>query len=309
MKIHRIVAWTTLLVLAELTACREQTANFVDRPRMAAGVRMEDVTLQSAALNRQTTYRVYLPETIAPSERLPVVYLLHGSGSNFRDWSNNSDVAQWAATEKSGGMILVMPDGDSSYWMNAVGGGKERYEDFLLKDLPASVAAKFPAAQGREKTAIVGVSMGGFASIRLALARPELFGFAGAISPAVDVPQRKFSWKRWAQSWRYQQIFGPVGSATRQAADPFLLVPAADPAKTPLIYLTAGKQEPLFQPIRSFDGKLNKYGFQNRFIENPGGHTWTRWVGEVDGCFKALQSSLSLRAPEPQTSQQSKVRK
>ncbi len=56
-----------------------------------------------------------------------------------------------------------MPQGDYSYYVNAVGRPNDRYEDYLVRDLPADVEAKFPAARGRcESCAIAGISMGGF---------------------------------------------------------------------------------------------------------------------------------------------------
>jgi poly(3-hydroxybutyrate) depolymerase len=68
---------------------------------------MHDVTFHSSALNRDMPYRVVLPANIASGERLPVVYLLHGGGGSFRDWTNDSDVAKFAEQ----GLILVMPEG------------------------------------------------------------------------------------------------------------------------------------------------------------------------------------------------------
>jgi S-formylglutathione hydrolase FrmB len=94
--------------------------------------------------------------------------------------------------------------------------------------------------------------MGSFAAVKLALTRPDLFAFAGAISPAVDVPSRSFSAKRWSQSMRFRTTFGTSGSKTRLHSDPFVLVKSADPAYTPYLYITAGEQEPLLPPIRQF---------------------------------------------------------
>ena len=70
---------------------------------------MRDVRFFSAALQRQMPYRVFLPAVISSGQKLPVVYLLHGGNGGFRDWSNDSEVAEYAAR----GLILVMPAGDS----------------------------------------------------------------------------------------------------------------------------------------------------------------------------------------------------
>jgi len=117
---------------------------------------MRDVTFHSVSLNRDTQYRVILPASIKADQKLPVVYLLHGGGGGFRDWSNYSDVANWAEH----GLILVMLEGGSSYYTNAVEHPEDRYEDYIVKDLISEVEAKFPVKIGRASRAIVGVSMG-----------------------------------------------------------------------------------------------------------------------------------------------------
>jgi S-formylglutathione hydrolase len=234
------------------------------------------------------TYRVYLPADGSAGRRLSAIYLLHGGGGGYKDWSNYSDVGQYAAH----GYVLVMPDGASSYWVNAAGGTKERYGDFLTQDLIADVEQRFSVAADRGSRAVVGVSMGGYGAVELALTRPDLFAFAGGISPAVDVPSRKFSWRRWSQSTRFERIFGADGSATRRAADPFVLVKTAYPAKTPYLYITADEQEPMLEPIRRFAGILEKRGFASEFHTKPGGHDWTEWNAQIPGCFLTLQQKV-----------------
>ena len=67
-----------------------------------------------------------------------------------------------------------MPEGGSSYYTNAVDPPQDRYEDYIVKDLICDVERKFPVAAGRSNRAIVGVSMGGFGAVNLALRHPEL---------------------------------------------------------------------------------------------------------------------------------------
>jgi S-formylglutathione hydrolase FrmB len=271
-----------------LAGCHKPEAAQPEHPRLAPGVTMQDVSFFSAALNRQKLYRVFLPASLVPGRKLPVIYLLHGNGGSSWNWSNYSDVARFAATEESGGLILVMPEGGSSYYMNAALKPEEKYEDYLVNDLIADVAARFPAARGRESRAIVGVSMGGYASVKLALTRPDLFVFAGAISPAIDVPSRRFTFRRAEQYWRFKSIFGAWGSESRRSSDPFILVQSADPAVTPFIYLTAGEQEPLLEPNRRFASRLRERHFAYEFHTKPGGHDWNEWDAQIPGCFASL---------------------
>ena len=213
-----------------LSGCHSATRALLDHPRQFPGVTKRDVIFHSAALDRDMPYRVYLPAELVPGKKLPVVYLLHGNGGSFTNWSNYSDVGRYAAPDHFSGFILVMAEGGSSYFMNAALKPADRYEDYLVDDLIADVESRFPAAKGRESRAIVDVSMGGFAAVKLALTRPDLFAFAGAISPAIDVPSRRFNLRRWGQSVRFRTLFGPAGGPSRLASDPFRLVQSANPA-------------------------------------------------------------------------------
>jgi putative tributyrin esterase len=288
LRILRSTALVACVLALLLAGCNPEVRTQDDRPQLAPGISMQDVRFFSTSLNREMPYRVFLPSTFIPGQRLPVVYLLHGGGGDFRDWSIYTDVSRYVAQ----GLILVMPEGNSSYYTNAALRPEDKYESYLLSDLISDVEAKFPAARNREGRAIVGVSMGGFAAVKLALSHPEVFVFAGAISPAIDVPSRRFSFRRVQQSWRFRSIFGPDGSQSRKANDPFILVRSAEPARTPYLYITAGEREPLLEPIRRFVSRLHEYHFSYEFHTKAGGHDWSEWDAQIPGRFAAMLRRL-----------------
>jgi S-formylglutathione hydrolase FrmB len=277
-----------LAALAAFAGCHRGQLTEIARPRSFLGVASRDVSFYSSALNRNMTYGVYLPKSSDGGTRFPVVYLLHGCGGRFRDWASYSDVGSYAAK----GLILVMVDGDCSYYMNAALDAQDRYEDYFVHDVLADAESRLPVLPGREHRAVVGVSMGGLAAVKLALARPDLFAFAGAISPAIDVPSRRFSWSRWSQSMRFRRIFGPTGSETRTHSDPFILVKTAESANTPYLYITAGEQEPLLSPIRRFVALLKQRNYAYEFHTKPGGHDWNEWASQVHGCLDSLMAHV-----------------
>ena len=284
MKAVLTLSCLAIAALATIAGCRHGELALVDHPRSFPGVVSKDVTFYSSALDRNMTYRVYLPRDISAGTRLPAIYLLHGCGTSFRDWSNYSDVGAYAAK----GLILVMVDGACSYYVNAALNSKDKYEDYFVHDLISDAESRFPVLGDRESRAVVGVSMGGFAVVKLALTRPDLFAFAGAISPAVDVPSRSFSVRRWSQSIRFRTTFGPSGSETRVQSDPFILVKSAAPGSRPYLYVTAGEQEPLLPPIRRFVSLLRQRNFAFEFHTKPGGHDWNEWDTQIPGCFESL---------------------
>lgn len=283
---HGLAAFCVLLFLSGCTKGRE--AQYIDRPRLTPNVTLRDVTFYSTALNRDMPYRVILPTKIPVEKKLPVVYLLHGRGENFRSWSNNSDVAQFAEQ----GLILVMPEGRASYYTNSVKHPQDRYEDYIAHDLLSEVESRFPAAKDRAHRAVVGVSMGGFGAVKLAFDHPDLFAFAGAMSAAIDVPSRRFSWRRLQQSLVFNAIFGTHGSDTRRQSDPFVFVTLVDPAIVPYLFLTCGRQESLLRPNKRFSQLLEQHRFPYEFHMVPGEHNWNQWNAMLPMLFRNLKEHL-----------------
>ena len=273
------------LALMLVAACnRKQQEPAPDNPRLTSAVILRDITFHSASLKRDMQYRVILPVSLAPGKKLPVIYLLHGGGGGFHDWSNYSDVAHYAEEN----FLLVMPEGNSSYYTNSTERPDDRYEDYIVNDLIADVENRFPVVSGRSNRAIVGVSMGGFGAVKIALRHPELYAFAAGISPALDVPSRPFSIKR-IQQWRFHSsIFGPWGSQARRDNDPFVLARSADPAKMPYLFLTCGEQEGLLPTNRAFAALLEKRHFQYELHTTHGGHDWNQWNGWLPDLFQSL---------------------
>jgi putative tributyrin esterase len=278
-----------VLVLAAVS-CRngKRAEQPSDHPRLSADAVLQDVTFRSRALDREMVYRVLLPAKIMAGQKLPVVYLLHGGGGGYRDWSNYSDVARYTGR----GLILVMPEGRSSYYTNSAGNPQDRYEDYIVKDLIADVESKFPAAVGRENRAIAGVSMGGYGAVKIALRFPELFVFAAGISPALDVPSRPFSLKRPQQWMFHRSIFGSTGSQTRHDNDPYVLAREADPRKAPYLFLTCGEQEGLLAANRRFTALLAERQFLFEFHTAQGDHNWNQWGLWMPEVFESLSEHL-----------------
>src|SRR5262249_59166308 len=79
-------------------------------------------------------------------------------------------------------LIVVMPDvGNSWYvnWAKSDGDQKNRWEDFIIKDLIGHVDATYRTIAKREGRAINGLSMGGYGGLMLGLQHPDLFCSVG----------------------------------------------------------------------------------------------------------------------------------
>ena len=104
---------------------------------------IEEATVKSSILNKAVRYTIYLPADYDRSERnYPVVYLLHGFTDDNTGWLQFGEINRYADKAIAEGvippMIIVMPNGDSSFYINSYD-GKEKYEDFFIKEFMPSI--------------------------------------------------------------------------------------------------------------------------------------------------------------------------
>ena len=141
--------------------------------------RLREDSVDSAALGRSMKYRVLVPDEYDKSpRRYPVLYLLHGLGGDYTEWTTRSNVADYSRTLP---LIIVMPDGNNAWYTNSNEGA---YETYILNDLQADVVKKYRTINSRYGRAIAGLSMGGYGALKMALKRPALFAVAASFSGA-----------------------------------------------------------------------------------------------------------------------------
>ena len=229
----------------------------------------------TAGLSRRCT--VYTPAGYETSgKQYPVLYLLHGIGGDENAWSELGRATQildnLIAQGKAEPMIVVMTNGNIS--QEACPG--ETSEGFKVPTmmLPQTMEGSFETAfpdvvnfiektyrvkKDKDHRAIAGLSMGGFHSLFISINNPDMFGYVGLFSAAVD-----------------QQQTDPKGFPNvyvdRNAKIDKLF------SKNPkLFWIGCGKTDFLYKnnaDLRAYlDGKNHKY----TYLETEGGHIWRNW--------------------------------
>lgn len=150
---------------------------------------LEQETVKSAVLKRDVLYTIYLPPDYDLSERTyPVVYLLHGYTDDNTGWLQFGEINRLADKAILNGdippMIIVMPDADSSWYINSYD-GKEKYEDFFIKEFIPAVEKAYRIKSQKRYRGVAGLSMGGYGTLIYSLKHPELFAAAAPLSAAV----------------------------------------------------------------------------------------------------------------------------
>jgi S-formylglutathione hydrolase FrmB len=162
--------------------------------------RESDITLYSAALSQTTHVDVILPRGYDASgrTRYPVLYLLHGVGGSYQDWSEHGLERVVDRTSSVAGLapfLTVTPDGGTvGFYTDWYGNDAYRYastpppawESYHVNELIPWVDSHYPTIADRSGRAIAGLSMGGFGAMGYAAKHPDLFAVAGSFSGAVD---------------------------------------------------------------------------------------------------------------------------
>lgn len=150
---------------------------------------IEQQIIKSNILKKDVKYTIYLPADYSTSDRTyPVVYLLHGYSDDNTGWLQFGEINRYADKAISEGtispMIIVMPNGDSSFYINSYD-GKENYEDFFIKEFMPAVEKAYRIKAQKKYRGICGLSMGGYGTLIYSLKYPELFAAAAPLSSAV----------------------------------------------------------------------------------------------------------------------------
>lgn len=150
---------------------------------------IEQRTVKGSILNHPVSYTIYLPADYDKSERsYPVVYLLHGYTDDNTGWLQFGEVNRYADKAIADGtippMIIVMPDADSTWYINSYD-GKEKFEDFFIKEFMPTIEKTYRIKGEKRYRGVAGLSMGGYGTMIYALKYPELFAAAAPLSAAV----------------------------------------------------------------------------------------------------------------------------
>lgn len=183
----------------------------------------------SQALNENRAVNVILPLDYETStSRYPVLYLLHGYTGNNTDWSLLTNLSEYAARYR---LIVIMPDGSNGWYVNSAGDPKQKFEDYIIKDLISYAQSHYRTIPLRRARAIAGLSMGGYGAMFLGLKHYELFTAIGTLAGRLEWPTASF---RPRVPRRPRRSVQPWSKSCRILALP---TPRLERSETPLSWL------------------------------------------------------------------------
>jgi len=264
--------------------------------QVSRGVVKEGLTIQSTILGKEVRYTIYLPYDYERSNRYyPVVYLLHGYTDNDMGWIQFGEAHLLAdeaiATQQIPPMILAMPDGGVTWYINNYD-NSVRYEDFFIQEFIPHIESNYRIRGEKRYRGVAGLSMGGFGTLIYVLHHPDLFAAGAAFSAAIYTDEEFISRseERWART--ESVVYGPglKGKARLtehfKAHNPIHIVKNSDREKirSVRIYLDCGDDDFLYKGNSTFHILLRDLEIPHEYRVRDGGHRWSYWrSGLIDG--------------------------
>ena len=293
-------------------------------------------TLRSAALGTRKPFLVYLPPSYdrEPARRFPVAVYLHGLWGNETNWTRLGQlhlVADSLAAAGAPELIVVMPDGDDSWyttwnqlvtqaecerpnaWRRGAAEGYcvpwPRYDEYVARDLVARVDSSYRTIPDRAHRGIAGLSMGGYGAFALALRYPEVFSAAhshsGVVAPLFAGPSpfapparwaTSIDGRRWGVYWTTLPLAFGRDTAGWWARDPSRLAARLQrerPALMPALRFDVGTEDGLVTQNRALHWLFGEMGVAHEYAEAPGAHDFRYWRAHVGESLAWLGARLA----------------
>jgi enterochelin esterase-like enzyme len=234
--------------------------------------------VKSEILHRRNKVFVYLPPGYGKTqESYPVVYLLHGTPGESRDWfvkgRAHATAERLILDGKIRPMILVCADGfgpggvrDRTDYLNSP--RRHLYvEDYFAHELPDYVDSRFRTIRRADGRIMTGLSAGGFGAANIGTKHPDRFrtlcSHSGFFDPKDDYNVARRMLGPRGPAWDESN---PLRRALRGEIDPRLH-----------FYLDAGRNDDLLDENQEFSRALARHGVPHVFRTVDGGHHWIVW--------------------------------
>ena len=243
-----------------------------------------DDKLFSPIIGDSFLYRVYLPPDYvnSPQKRYPVLYMLHGTGGNYTEWSDSflpEQIDRLTATNDVEPMIVVMPDdGETTYFANWDNG--PNWGDYIAYDVVSTIDQRYRTVAKPSGRAIGGLSMGGLGALNLAFQHPDVFGVVGAHSPSVRLEPDPSLWFLTGDNfWEHN----PIWLAQNRAGLSSLK-----------IWIDVGSDDIWLPNIDAVRAAVVAQGLNLEWHEFPGPHEAEYWIGHVPDYLRFYSAALTI---------------
>jgi putative tributyrin esterase len=234
-------------------------------------VAQDQIIYKSKNLSKPDTTWVFKPQNYQQKEKLPVLFLLHGYGGNYKQWNKIMDAQKYA---NDYGFIIVCPDGlFSSWYINSPVKSDMQFESFFFDELFPDLKLKYKV--DADNVFISGLSMGGHGALYLFIKHPELFKSAGSTSGGIQLSDG-------FGKYGLGDVLGspPATSELWQKYSVTSLIDQLKGNKKPFIF-DCGADDFFYKSNNALKQKCDELKLNATYISQPGSHNGAYWAKSI----------------------------
>ena len=247
----------------------------------------------SQVMQMVTTIHVVMPEYIDKKDTR-VLYLLHGLSDNCSNWFRLTSLERYANEYK---IAVVVPEVQRSMYTNMKYG--LRYFDYVSEELPRFISQMFGVPNDREHRFVAGLSMGGYGALKCALTYPERYAGCAAFSSACDIQELVHGPLGEARKDENRAIYGEKLEIPEEDDLFFLAEQCSKQKEQPCFLMTCGDQDILLPQNHKLRDRMQELGFDLRYEEWEGDHTWMFWDTSLQLALSYLMGEKLGGNPTP----------
>lgn len=235
----------------------------------------DQLIYKSKNLPKPDTTWVFKPQNDKQKDKLPVLFLLHGYGGNYKQWHNIMDAQKYA---NEYGFIIVCPDGlVSSWYINSPVKSDMQFESFFFDELFPDIKSKYKV--DTTNVFISGLSMGGHGALYLFIKHHELFKSAGSTSGGIKLSDG-------FGKYGLGEVLGnpPANSELWQKYSVTYLVDQLKGNKKPFIF-DCGADDFFYKSNNELKQKCDLLKLNATYISQPGTHNKAYWKKSIKQQF------------------------
>ncbi len=236
-------------------------------------------TVKSPALGRRADVSVWVP----PAESVgTLLILLHGVYGSHWVWSHKAGVHRAAQRLLTAGdiapMVIAMPsdglgrDGSGYLTWPPTSPGAEDVERWIVDEVPAIARLAAPGLVPDAKIAIAGLSMGGYAALRLGAKYAPRFSAICAHSSITDI--------REMEKFAEEPLAEYLACAPALELSPMFWL-QRNRGILPPIRFDCGVEDDLLGGNRHLHRALEEQKIAHEYAEFSGAHEWTYWQRHI----------------------------
>lgn len=244
------------------------------------------LTVKTPHLQGRGDICLFVPKVKKGTTDLPIYILLHGVYGSAWVWAMKGGAhhtfRKLMENREIKPAIIAMPSdglwGDGSAYFSH---HQKNFDQWIVHDVPLSIAENIPEAGKNSPLCIGGLSMGGYGALMLGTRFPEKFKAISGHSSITKLEQMRLFVEEPLEEYAAYCMLQDVIDAIK-----------INRKQLPALRFDCGTADSLIEPNRLLHQQLTDLNMEHIYQEFEGGHEWPYWQEHVEQTFRFFDAVI-----------------